>query len=153
MKFIRRVYREVPSKVTRTAKTTKFMKIRKTIDKVNAIYSEGCRETLSKVTRIAKITKFTKTVKFTVIRQTSHNINEIYSKGHLQNQQNLFKRLRAGPSKVTKFTKTAKFPIIRKTIDNINKIYSNSCRDGPSNPFLCFINLTSVVTAIFARIC
>ena len=109
------------------------------------VYSRGCREALSKVTRIAKITKFTKTAKFTKICHTTYKINEIYWKG-----------CREGPSKVTKitkFTKTAKFTTIRKTIDKFNEIYSNSCREGPSSPFFCFINHTSVVTAIFARIC
>ena len=94
------------------------------------------------------MTKFTKTAKFTIIRQTSNNINEIYAKGYREVPS---KGTRI--AKITKFTKTLKFTKIRKTIDNINKINSNSCREGPSNPFLCFINLTSVVTAIFARIC
>ena len=70
-KFIQRVagkprpkLREL-RKITKFTKTAKFTIICKTIDKVYEIYSKGCREALSKVTRIAKITKFTKTAKFT----------------------------------------------------------------------------------------
>ena len=62
------------------------MIIRKTIDKVNEIYSKGYREVPSKVTRIAK----------------SYEIHEnckIYDNlpDHLQNQQNLFKGLQGRP--------------------------------------------------------
>ena len=73
-------YREVPFKVTRIAKITKFTKtakftiIRHTTYKINEIYSKGCREGPSKVTTIAKITKFTKTAKFAEIID---KINEI----------------------------------------------------------------------------
>ena len=85
-------------------KTAKFTIIRKTIDKVYEIYSKGCWEAPSKVTRIAKIAKITKTAKFTIIRKTIDKVYKIYSKG-----------CREAPSKVTriakitKFTKTAKF--------------------------------------------
>ena len=82
--------------MTKFTKTAKFTIIRKTIDKVYVIYSKGCREALSKATRIAKITKFTKTAKFTIVRQTTYKINEIYSKG-----------CREGPSKLTEITKFA----------------------------------------------
>ena len=60
-------------------KTAKFTTTRKTIDKVYVIYSKGCREALSKVTRIAKITKFTKTAKFTIIGKTIDKVYVIYS--------------------------------------------------------------------------
>ena len=71
---------------------------------VYVIYSTGCKEALSKVTRIAKITKFT------IIRQTSYNINEIYSKGYREVPSKVMRI-----AKITKFTKTAKFMIIRQT--------------------------------------
>ena len=75
-------------------KTAKFTIFRKTIDKVYEIYSKGCWDALSKVTRIAKITKFTKTVKFTIIRKTIDKVYEIYSKG-----------CREAPCKVTRIAK------------------------------------------------
>ena len=92
------------SRIERATKTAKFTIIRKTIDKVYEIYSKGCWEAPSKVTRIAKIAKITKTAKFTIIRKTIDKVYKIYSKG-----------CREAPSKVTriakitKFTKTAKF--------------------------------------------
>ena len=57
------------------------MIFRKTIDKVYEIYSKGCWEDPSNVTRIAKITKITKTAKFTIICKTIDKVYEIYSKG------------------------------------------------------------------------
>ena len=95
-------YREVPLKVTRIAKITKFKKtakftiIRQTTFEINEIYSKGCREGPPKVTKITK---------FTIIRHTSYNINKIYSKGY-----------REGTSKVTKIPKFMK---IGKTIDKV----------------------------------
>ena len=89
-------YRETLSKVTRIAKITKFTKtakcmiIRHTTCKIKEIYTKGCREGPSKVT------------KFTIICHTTCKINKIYAKG-----------CREGPSKGTKFAKTAKFTIIR----------------------------------------
>ena len=103
-------------------KTAKFTIIRKTIDRVYVIYSEGW-EGPSKVTTIGKITKFTKTAKFKITCQSNYNIYEICSKG-----------CREGPSKdtkITKFAKTAKFTIIRRTCYNINEMYSKSCRADP----------------------
>ena len=41
--------------ITQFTKTAKFTIIRKTIDKVYVIYSKGCGEALSKVTRICAI--------------------------------------------------------------------------------------------------
>ena len=49
------------------------MIIRHTTYGINVIYSKGCREGTSKVT---KSTKFTKTAKFTIIRKTIDKDNE-----------------------------------------------------------------------------
>ena len=94
-------------------KTAKFTIVRKTIGKVYVIYSKGCQEALSKVTRIAKITKFTKTAKFTIIGKTIDKAYVIYSKG-----------CREALSKVTRI---AKITIIRQTTYEINEIYSKGC--------------------------
>ena len=88
----------------------KFTIIRKTIDKIDKIYSKSLREG-SKATRIVKIMK---TAKFTIIRHTTYKISEIYPKG-----------CREGPLKITKFTKftkTAKFTIIRHTSYKFNEL-------------------------------
>ena len=108
-------------------KTAKFTIICKTIDKINEMYSRGCRESPSKITRIAKITKFTKTAKFTIIRRPNDKINKMYSTG---SREGLSKVMRI--SKITKFTKTAKFTIIHRTNDKINEMYSKRSRGGPS---------------------
>ena len=136
-------------KITKFLKTAKFMIIRKTIDKINEMYSKSCREGPSKVTRIAKFTiirqttyeinkiyskcyregpsKVTKITKFTIIRHTSYKIKKIYSKGCREGPLKVTKI-----AKITKFTKTAKFMIICHTTYKINKIYSKGCREDPS---------------------
>ena len=94
------------------------MVIRHTTYKINEIYSKGCRESQSKVT---KITKFTKTAKFTIIHQTTYKISEIYSKGYRESPSKVTKS-----AKTTKCPKTAKFAIIRHTTNEVNEIYSKS---------------------------
>jgi len=63
-------------------KTLKFTIIRQTIEKNHEIYSEGCKQGPSKVTKITNFRKFTKTAIFTIIRQPIHKIYNIYSKGY-----------------------------------------------------------------------
>ena len=92
------------SRIERSYETAKFMIFRKTIDKVYEIYSEGCWEAPSKVTRIAKITKFTKTAKFTIICKIIDKVYEIYSKGCREAPSKVLRI-----AKITKFTKTVKF--------------------------------------------
>ena len=72
------------------------------------IYSKGCREALSKVTRIAKIKTFTRIAKFTIIGKTIDIINEIYSKS-----------CREGPSKVTRIAKNYKIYENCEIYDNL----------------------------------
>ena len=62
-------------------KTSKYTIIRQNNQKNHEIYSEGCKQSLSKVTKIAHFTKFMKIEKFTVIRLPIHEIYNIYSKG------------------------------------------------------------------------
>ena len=61
--------------------TAKFTVFPKTINKIDDIYSLGCKEGLTKVMKIVKITKFTKTVKFTIFRKTMDKMYDIYSLG------------------------------------------------------------------------
>ena len=92
-------------KFTKTANLTLFCK---TIDKINNIYSLGCKEGLTQVTKIVKITKFSKTAKFTVFCKTNNKIYDIYSLG-----------CKESPSKVTKIAKITK-------LTETTKMYCNS---------------------------
>ena len=96
-------------------KTAKFTIFGKTIDKVYEIYSKGCWETPSKVTRIVKITKFTKTAKFTIICKTIDKVYEVYSKGC---REALSKVTRI--AKITKFTNCKVYAMDERT----NQVYS-----------------------------
>ena len=61
-------------KLQKFTKTAKFKIICHTTYKINEIYSKGCREGPSKVTKIAKIMK---TAEFAEIRKTIDKISEI----------------------------------------------------------------------------
>ena len=115
---------------------------------------KGCKEGLSKVTKIRNFMKFMKTAKFTIICLPIQEIYEIYSKGYKEVPNNsckgyeiyenceIYENLPVPPQNIWNLFKVLlESPQFCKIYENLrefqspstkSEIFSKGCKEGPS---------------------